>query len=62
LTQIKNFTDESNDINGDGVADFNIKNSHYNHSGSDYIMHTYKGTFSPHNELQIKFGTQTIYS
>jgi hypothetical protein len=58
--QIKYFTGESNDIDGNGTADFSIENSHSSYSGLGYIMHTYKGTFTPLDELQIQFGTQTV--
>jgi hypothetical protein len=55
--QIKYFTGESNDIDGNGTADFSIENSRSSYSGGDYIYHVHQGTFTPQDELQIQFGT-----
>ncbi len=58
--QTKYFTGESNDIDGNGTADFDIAYSDFSYYGSDYFMYMYMGTFSPQDELQIQFGTQTV--
>jgi hypothetical protein len=58
--QIKYFTGESNDIDGNGTADFDIEYSDFSYYGSDHFMYIYMGTFSPQDELQIQFGTQTV--